>query len=163
MIELLWFIPCAIANRIRGGWLANDIRRFFPIWATLPSRVFFSGVLSVPLFFTQPIKISLTFFGLLFIGLLFRWAPWQFMDDPLRDITILTLRGLLLTAPSGFICELYVFGFSGALMGLSYWLSYQLPFHHKQRDGYEWVGSDWGELIFGGVLGLFLWINIHLK
>lgn len=160
MMLLLWFIPCAIANRIRGGWLMNYIKKIIPFWATTPARIFVSSVISVPVFFTHSLKQSVTFLVLLFVGFVFRWAPWQFMENPERDIPILTLRGLLLTTPAGFVCELYLFGFSGALMGIIYWISYQLPFHYRQKDGYEWVGSDWGELIFGGVLGFFVGLSV---
>lgn len=163
ILWLLWFIPCAISNRIRGGWLANYIKSVLPFWATTPARIFVSSIISIPVWFTHYPKQSVTFLVLLYVGFIFRWAPWQYIQKPLRDVSILTLRGVILTGLSGFYCELYIFAASGLLMGLIYWISYQLPLHWKQRDGYEWIGSDWGELFFGASLGLFIGLNIILK
>lgn len=162
MLWILWAIPSALANRIRGGWLMNYIKKVFPFWATTPARLFVSAVISIPVFITQPWRVSALFYVLLYLGFVFAWAPWQFMINPKKDILVLTARGLLLTIPSGFVCDLYWFALSGCLMGLVYWMSYKLPFKYKQEDGYVWSGSDWGELIFGGVLGLFIGINIFL-
>lgn len=159
----LWFMPCAIANRIRGGWLASLIKKFIPFWATLPARIFFTSTIAIPVFLTQSLKMSLSFFVAFFIGLLFRWSPWQYMTNPVNDIYCLTLRGLVLTAPAGFISGLYLFGFSGAFMGITYWIAYQLPLHYQQKCGYKWCGSDWGELFFGGVLGLFVCLSLFCK
>jgi len=162
ILWLLWTIPSGLANRIRGGWLANDIKNIFPFWATTSARLFVSAVISTPIFFTQPPRVSILFYILLYIGFIFGWSPWQYMANPLKDILILTARGLLLTVPAGFVCGLYYFALSGSLMGLSYWIAYQFPFKYIDRDWYSWIGSDWGEIIFGGVLGLFIGINIYI-
>jgi len=158
---LLWFLPCAIGNRIRGGWLMNYIKKVIPFWSTTPARIMISGIISIPVWFTHDWMQWLLFWIALFVGFTFWWSPWNLMKNPLRDSIILTLRGLLLTFSAGFIIGFYAFAFSGLLMGIVYFISYHLPLHYKQRDGYEWNGSDWGELFFGGILGLFMGINIY--
>lgn len=163
MIWLLWAIPCALANRIRGGWLMNYIKNVFPFWATTPARLFVSAVISVPVFLTHDWKQSLLFFGLLLIGFTYRWSPWNIMNNQLRDTFMLTIRGVILTFPAGGLIGLIPFAFSGLLMGIIYLISHHLPLHYKQRDGYEWNGSDWGELFFGTSLGLFIGLSVFLK
>jgi len=161
MISLLWAIPCALANRIRGGWLGDKIREVFPVWNTLGERLFFTLMISMPVLISLPFRQWIDFFILFFAGLLFGWSPYQYMLNPKDDILILALRGLVLTAPAGYFCGLYWFGFSGALMGLCYWLGSLVKFQYRE-NGYTWVGSDWGEVIFGGVISLFLGLNIYL-
>lgn len=157
---LLWAFPCAIANRIRGGWLGDAIRKVFPWWGTTTARLFVSGTIALPLVFTDPWLSWLVFWCLTFVGFCFTWSPWTDMQKPWRDITMLTLRGLVLSAPAGYIAHLYIFGFSGALMGITYYLAYQVNWDFEQEDGYKWNGSDWGELLFGGVLGLGIGLSL---
>lgn len=159
---VLWFVPCALANRIRGGWFALQIKEIFSFWATTPARLFVSAVISTPVFFTQTLRVSSLFYILLYIGYIFGWSPWQYMMNPLKYTLILTVRGLLLTVPAGFVCDLYWYAASGSLMGLVYCFSYKLHLKYKQVDSYEWICPDWGELLFWGILGLFIGINISL-
>jgi hypothetical protein len=159
----LWFIPCAIANRIRGGWLGDYFKKIIPFWGTTTSRLFVSFVVSVPVIMTESWKKSLLFLILLFIGYTFRWHPWQYMKEQPRDFICMSLRGLLLTITPGLVHDYYIFMTSGALMGTSYWFGYKLPLSYTEPNGYKWIGSDWGELLFGGVLGFFISINIFFK
>jgi len=163
MLWFLWFIPCAIANRIRGGWLANCIKEVIPFWATTPARIFVALVISFPVFFTHEWKQWIVFLVLLFTGFTFRWSPWNIMENPIKDTLMLTIRGLILTFPAGFFIGFYKFALSGLLMGVIYLISYHLPLHYRQRDGYVWDGSDWGELFFGANLGLFIGLSAFLR
>jgi hypothetical protein len=162
MFWLLWFIPCALTNRIRGGWLGNSIREKMPFWATTPARLFFSAAVSMPVFYTQTLKTSLTFYILFYVGLIFGWYPWQDMERPVRDILVLTARGLLLTAPAGFICNLHIFALSGSLMGLAYYVGHKVKYKYIDSEWNSWYGVEWSEIIFGGILGLFIGINIQI-
>lgn len=157
--SILWPIICGLANRIRGGWLMNYIKKFIPFWSTTPARIFVSGIISAPVWLTQGIETALLFWILLFIGFIFRWSPWNFMVNPAYDILCLTARGWVLTFPAGYVCDLNLFAPCGLLMGVVYYLSYHLPFVHQDPDGYVWIGSDWGELFFGILLGTFICIN----
>lgn len=157
----LWLIPCALANRIRGGWLGDSIRQKFPFWATTPARIFFALIVSAPLLTVLPLYKFFLFANLFFVGLIFKWAPWQNMETPEKDVFSLALRGLILTAPCGLTNRFYFFALSGAFMGVCYWLGHICPFHYQQRDGYVWNGSDWGEVIFGAWLGFCVGLTIY--
>jgi len=162
MIWCLWFIPCAIANRIRGGWLGDSIRKVFPWWGTTTARLFVASVISLPVAWTCPWGASLSLLSLVFGGFLFTWSPWTDMKKPARDVILLTLRGLVLTAPGGYVAHLYIFGFTGALMGIAYYIAYKVPWDFEEENGYVWNGSDWGELIFGGILGLGVFLSLAM-
>lgn len=159
ILSIFWPVICGIANRIRGGWLMNYIKIYIPFWATTPARTFVSGIISVPVWLTHEWKQALLFWIVLYIGFIFRWSPWNFMEKPEHDIMCLTARGWVLTFPAGYVTELNLFGSSGLLMGIVYYTCYHLPLHHRQKDGYVWVGSDWGELFFGVILGFFICLN----
>lgn len=152
----LWTIVCAIANRIRGGWLSNYIIKYISWWSTTPARIFVSSIISTPVYMTRPLKEALLFNLFLYVGFIFRWYPWNVMLKPIRDITLLSLRGLLITFPAGLMLGYRHFAFCGLLMGIIYFISWKVKLHHVDPNGYEWNGSDWGELFFGYNLGLWI-------
>lgn len=159
LLSIFWPFICGIANRIRGGWLMNFIKKYIPFWATTTARIFVSFIISVPVWLTSDWNEALLFWIVLYIGFIFRWSPWNFMKNPIEDILCLTLRGWLLTFPAGFVTDLNLFGSSGLLMGITYYLCYKLPLRYEDQDGYVWVGSDWGELFFGFILGFFICLD----
>lgn len=160
IINILWSIICGICNRIRGGWLQDYIKALFPFWATTPSRLFVSFILSVPIYYSHNFLSAFVFNILLYIGFVFRWSPWNIMLKPLRDIICLTIRGFILTFPAGYYLDILPFAICGLGMGLIYYLSWHIHPSHTDPNGYVWNGSDWGEIYFGVWLGLFITFSI---
>lgn len=163
LLAFIWPFVCAVANRIRGGWLMNVIKEIIPFWSTTPARIFVSFIISIPVFvstYTQfTFKEAVVFWILLYIGFIWRWSPWNTMNEPLKDVLCLTLRGWVLTFPAGRYLELHDFASCGLLMGIIYYIPYRFPLHYTDCTGYTWDASDWGELFFGFILGLFICLN----
>lgn len=157
---LIWPLICALANRVRGGWLAYEILKVFPYWDTTWSRIFISTTLTLPLYIAQLSFHVFMFQILLFVGFLWAWSPWVGMGEPYKDTIELTKRGLILTFPPGIFLEKYYFAFSGLLMGLCYLTALYFPIKHKESDGNIWSTTETGELYFGALLGFFIVISI---
>lgn len=170
-MDIIWFVwpfVTAIANRIRGGWFGDHIREVFPFWGTTVARLFFSFIMTFPLLFAietslwwHTALIIFGFFVTFYLGLIFRWSPWQYMPLPYRDIIALTFRGLLLTGPAGFVIDSTMFMVSGMSMGIIYYISSLLNWDYVDGEGSHWEGSDWAEVFFGFFLGLMLILSLN--
>lgn len=147
-------------NRIRGGWLGPQIKNLIPFWGTTVARLSLSLVVSLPLFLFYSWYMVLLFIGLFYVGLVPGWGSWIYMGKPLEDILALTGRGLIITVAAGIALKLYIFSLSGLSMGIVYYIANQINWDYVDIDNNYWIGSDWGELLFGGVLGLALAINL---
>ncbi|GEM_PF-6916434 len=156
---VLWGLVGALANRLRGGWCGHEIHSFFPFWNTSFARLFFSVVISTPVFITYSLLQSVTFTLILFISFICG-ENWVRIFSPWRGIKSLTLRGLFITFPAGFFFGLRPFAFCGLLMGLCYFLGLHSPFYLKENDGYIWRSSEWGEVFFGFILGVFIVLSV---
>ena len=156
MLWLLWSIPCAIANRIRGGWLQDQIRAIFPFWSTTVARLFVSFIIAIPIFIYWPWQHSVLFFLFQYVGFIFHWAPEQFMFNPKNDIPWMTARGLVLTVPAALCIGSIPYGICGALMGLVYYIAKLVTNTSDQQTAVA-------ELIFGGILGLFIGISVIVR
>lgn len=151
---LIWFIPCAFANRIRGGMFGDKIRRFLPFWSTTVDRIMMSGFMLLPTWFYYPNWKCLLAWLLLYIGFIFGWKAWQDMNNLPEDILSMGVRGLVLTVPVGITLGNIPLVLCGATMGLIYFIGKFLP-KYMELDGTERMGNvNWGEYIFGAVLGL---------
>jgi hypothetical protein len=155
-----WPIICAIANRIRGGWLSYEIIKLIPFWGDTMARIFVSSIIALPVFLHCHFFESLVFLGLLFIGFVWGWSPWMSMNDPVKDTLELTKRGFFLTFPAGCFLKLWLFAFAGLLMGIAYLCGLYFMIRHKESDGHVWGATESGELYFGALLGLFIIISI---
>lgn len=160
ILNIVWSFICAIANRIRGGFLGPWIKKIFPWWATTPSRLFVSAVLAIPVFFNISFVHGIIFLLLQYVGFVFRWSPWNLMKNPLTDIPLLSLRGLVVTFPAGFFLASPTYSYCGLSMGIIYFLTWRYPPYYKDCTGYVWNGSDWGEFVFGALLGYFILIAV---
>jgi len=160
LYSFIWPFVCGIANRIRGGWLTNYIKKIYPDWGTDAGRIFVSCIITIPLI-NQFVWWKILLFNIvLFLGFCPGWDPWNIMKNPKVDIPHLSLRGLILTFPAGFLLGLWPFAFCGILMGTTYYYTWKYAPYYKDCSGYVWSGSDWGELIFGVILGSFLIYSI---
>lgn len=158
---ILWFIPCAFANRIRGGMFGDKIRSLFPFWSTTIDRITVAGFMLLPTWFYYPNWKCLSAWLVLYIGFIFGWKAWQNMDNFPKDILSMGIRGLVLTAPVGVVLESKSLALCGASMGAIYEIGKFLP-KYTELDGTERMGNvNWGEYIFGSVLGLFIGLTMR--
>lgn len=67
-----------------------------------------------------------------------------------------TMTGVMLTYLMGLGMANFWFGFTGLGMGTCYWFGHLVSKYIKNDNKGGW---KWGEWIFGGYLGFFLWIN----
>lgn len=148
MINLLLTFICSFANRIRGGLTDG-------LFSTNGGRVFYALFSSIMLASIHIIPVAV----LLFLGVVFHWAPYQYMDNPKHDVLWMTGRGLLVTAPAGLYLYFVLghgllYAFSGLSMGAVYWLCnyYFKPFIIQKLNVPD--HNAVAEYAFGAVTGL---------
>lgn len=154
--SLYFIFACALANRIRGGWLGPIIKVIIPFWGTTLARLMVSSVISIPVFMRFDPIHALVFLLLLFVGFIWGWGDRTAMKNPKHDVWELTKRGLLMTFAPG-VCLLNAeFALCGIFMGLYYYLGLIFPIAHKQDDGLVWAATESGEIYYGALLGYFV-------
>lgn len=164
MLEMLYPVLCGFLNRVRGGLFGDQIRTVFPYWSTTVSRLMMGLVYGLPLvylyggqWFMYPLIPII-----IYLGHIFRTGPWQYMENLPKDIFSLGMRGLVVTLPAGLMCANYLFAVSGALMGVVYFTGKYLiedMLDYTESEGYRWIGSDYGEVLFAVVLGSAIVLN----
>jgi hypothetical protein len=157
---ILWAIPSAFANRIRGGMFGYYIRKVIPFWSTTLARISMTGFMLIPIWFQHPWWRCLIAWGLLYLGFIFGWKAWQYLEKIPNDIFSLGLRGLVLTAPVGIFLGDALLSLCGLSMGILYFLAKFIP-QRRELDGSLTDNVTWGEYMFGAVLGLCIAMSVR--
>jgi hypothetical protein len=157
---ILWFIPCALANRIRGGMFGPLIKSYLPFWSTTTARLSITFFMLIPTWNAYKIEKVFISWILFYIGFIFGWKAWQSMSNIPKDIFSMGARGLILTVPVGICLINYQLTLCGCLMGIVYYIGKFLPVtQNGELDGGPTNNVTWGEYMFGAILGFF--IGIH--
>lgn len=158
LLCILWGCIAALLNRVRGGWLGDRLKANIPHWGTFFCRLSTTILIFLPLL-PSIIYLYAVLSYMLFIS--FGWSKWQYMESGYADIAPMSLRGLVLTLPVGLCTGLHLFALCGLLMGPAYYLPTKLTIlNYREESGYQWIPSDFGEIIFGFVLGFSLVANV---
>ena len=78
------------------------------------------------------------------------------MFNPKNDIPWMTARVLVLTVPAALCIGSIPYGICGALMGLVYYIAKLVTNTSDQQTAVA-------ELIFGGIIGLFIGISVIVR
>lgn len=157
ILTILWGCITALLNRVRGGWCGEELKASIPYWGTFLCRLSTTMLIFLPLLPSIDYLIAVPVY-MLFVS--FGWSNWQYMESGYADIAPMSLRGLVLTLPVGLLTGLHIFALCGILMGPAYYLPTKMPFlNYKEEGGYKWIPSDYGEILFGFILGSTLVFN----
>jgi len=128
MIWLLYIaLPfmAALANPLRGGWQGDEIRKFYRYWGVQQGRALMAATIGLPTL-AYGWEAYGVFIALTWAAQTFPWGPWMNCYN-WRETLVMSMIGLLITAPSGLLAFFWrhddlglVWAVSGAAMGLCY-------------------------------------------
>lgn len=166
ILLLIWPAISALLFKIRGGLWGDFFKKHIPFWGTTFTRIFWASLTLLPVA-TVGTYPYFCMVPLQYLTVIFGWGRWQNQKDLPRDTIFMSLRGLLLTVPPGLILVHFVqdsgllYAFCGIFMGPCYLAGkYIYIWIHKNPQVYD--ASEWGEGIFGAVLGIFLVLSLKL-
>jgi hypothetical protein len=160
MLIIIWPLVCAFLNRIRGGMFGDAIRKVIPIWSTTTNRLSSLLIILLPLLSKFSYLECFVAWLLLYVGFIFGWKAWQYMENLPKDIFSLSLRGAVLSLPIGIWLGSVPLMCVGLLMGPLYALGKVLP-AWRELDGTEIMHNlNWGEYLFGAALGAAVILSI---
>lgn len=183
MNALFFPLICAAGFRLRGSelwdhWTRTGTTGGRLLWSALAS---FCVVAACN---WSPLAIGVA--PLLFVGVLLGWGSWMtlgreatetnetldyWIGDPVAglmwwlfpsrvhyayQLAMMTIRGLLITAPAG-VYLLFLVGWSAlpfTLSGLLFGLCYEIGWRIPSRVPHLEIGPPIGEILFGAVVGL---------
>lgn len=159
MIYILQIILGGVLFRLRG----MDLKL-----STTINRLIWAVPVGVILFLRNQPNWEWYYQGLYGLGLILSlwlgliitgWGKWFDLGtqegDPMEDFVSLSMRGLLNTLFAGILIipfsflSGFLFVFSGAFMGVCYWLGYKVPTIDKRFLN---QGTEIGEVIYGSLV-----------
>lgn len=157
----VWAMVGSMLWHIRGGMFGAQLKMLLPFWGTTISRLSYSALILLPLLLTHIWYIYIACWLLLYVGTLFKWGPWQYLNRPVNDTLALTARGLLLTGAMGVVTGSIVLGLSGATLGVVYLLGTYMPQGWTDLDGgfVNEVTTN-QEYLFGLVFGALIMTSV---
>ena len=165
MIEILFILLAGLANRIRGGYGGDAIRKLVPFYGTTIGRLLFSSLLGLGAYVLGlGWLVSLLLVPTLFLGhAMAPFSPFQFMERS-NDILILSLRGVILVGSAAVVIAgltsplaSAILLIGGLLMGPIYKLASVLPTTKLFNDRtVEPTTNETAEVLFGMLLAAAL-------
>lgn len=161
MIEiLLYTILSSFMFRFRGGLFGDYLKSRISWWGTTPVRLVWATFMSTPWLFYS-FYLFLLAIPAWWIGILFKWSPWQYMENPEDDVPAMTFRGLVLTALPSLVLGYGINGIlgvilfiSGTLLGAIYGITSIIL---KEYTNYNLSSiNEVSEWVFGAVIGLIV-------